>query len=207
MLMLKKINNWLKQNPKIKQKVYYCLVQQYRSRPRWWVRNLIMPFLIKKRKGAYIASTVRRDLFPFNSFELGYKSTVEDFATLNNGMGSIIIGDHSRIGIGSVILGEISIGNYVSTGQHCMLTGLNHNYEALDVPMDLQGCYSDTTIIEDDVLIGANTVILAGVKVGTHSFIAAGSVVTRSVPPYSIVSGNPAKVTFNLKTGLRVKNV
>lgn len=202
--MINSLNNWLQRYPNTKNKIHILLVQRYRSRPRWWVRNLLMPFLIKKHSKAYIARTVRRDLFPFNSFEIGIRSIIEDYVTLNNGMGSIRIGNYSRIGIGSVVLGEIIIGDHVSTGQHCMFTGLNHNYELLDVPMNLQGCYSDPVIIEDDVLIGANTVILAGVKVGTHSFISAGSVVTRSIPPYSIASGNPAKVTFNLKAGQRV---
>jgi len=203
--MINKIYKLLNEYPGLKKKVHYCLVHPFRSRPRWWVRNFLMPFLIKRGKGSYISSTVRRDLFPFNSFEIGYKSIIEDYATLNNGMGPIRIGDHSRIGIGTVILGEITIGNYVSTAQHCMITGLNHNYEDLNTPIDLQGCYSDPVVIDDDVMIGANAVILAGVHIGTHSFIAAGSVVTRSVPPYSLVSGNPAKVTFNLKTGQRVK--
>lgn len=161
---------------------------------------------MKRGKKSFIASSVRRDLFPFNSFEMGYKSIVEDFATLNNGMGSIKIGDHSRIGIGTVVLGEITIGNYVTTGQHCVLAGMNHNYEDLDTPIDLQGCYADPVIIEDDVSIGAHAIILPGVRIGTHTYIGAGSVVTRSIPPYSIVAGNPAKVTFDMKKGVKVTN-
>jgi len=203
--MKEKIYLWLKKNPSIKRKLHFCLVHPYRTRPRKWVRLLVMPFLIKKSKGAYIASTVRRDLYPFNSFELGYKSIVEDFATLNNGLGAIKIGDHTRIGIGSVVIGQITIGNYVSTGQHCVFTGLNHNYEDLNIPMDLQGSYSDPIVIEDDVMVGAHCVILPGVKIGTHSYISAGSVVTRSIPSYSIVSGNPAKVIFDLKNGIKIK--
>ena len=48
--------------------------------------------------------------------------------------------------------------------------------------------------IEDDVWIGANAVILPGVTLGKHSVVAAGSVVSRSVPPYSVCAGSPAKV-------------
>lgn len=202
--MKQRIYNWLNKNPKIKKKVHYCLAHPYRTRPRWWVRNLVMPFLIQKGKGAYIASTVRRDLYPFNTFKMGYRSIIEDFATLNNGMGPIIIGDNSRIGIGSVILGEIIIGNNVTTGQHCMFTGLNHEYESADIPLYQQGVYSDPVVIEDDVGTGANVIIVSGVRIGTHSYISAGSVVTRSTPPYSLIAGNPAKVVFNLKTGQRV---
>ncbi|MFA5848432.1 MAG: DapH/DapD/GlmU-related protein [Bacteroidales bacterium] len=164
-----------------------------------------MPFLIKKGKRAFIASTVRRDLYPFNSFEIGYKSIIEDYVTLNNGMGPISIGEHCRIGIGSVVLGEIKIGNNVTTGQHCMLSGMNHNYQDIDIPMEDQGAYALPIIIEDCVSIGANSVILPGVTIGAHSYIGAGSIVTRSVPPFSIVSGPSAKVTFDLKSGTRVK--
>nr|WP_320038363.1 acyltransferase [uncultured Bacteroides sp.] len=203
--MVDKIHKWLKNNPEIKKKIHYCLVHPYRSRPRWWVRNLLMPFLIKRKKGAYISSTVRRDLFPFNSFEIGYKSIIEDYATLNNGMGPIKIGDHCRIGIGSVVIGEITLGNYVVTGQHCMFAGMNHNYQDIDKPMDEQGVYALPIIIEECVSIGANVVILPGITIGAHSYIAAGSVVTKSVPPYSIVSGPAAKVTFDLKNGIKIK--
>ncbi len=71
--------------------------------------------------------------------------------------------------------------------------------------MHLQGCYSDPIIIDDNVLIGANAIILPGVHIGSHSYISAGSVVTRSIPPNSIVSGNPAKVTFDMEKGIRIK--
>lgn len=204
--MKDKIYKWLKKNPEVKRKVHFFLVHPIRSRPRWWVRNLVMPLMIKKAKGAHIASTVRRDLFPFNSFELGINSVVEDFATLNNGMGPIIVGDHCRIGIGSVIIGEITLGNYVVTGQYCMFSGMNHNYQDIEKPMDEQGSYPLPIIIEECVSIGAHVIVLPGVTIGAHSYIGAGSVVTKSVPPYSIVSGPSAKVTFDLKNGIKIKN-
>lgn len=203
--MINKIITWVKSNPNIKKKVHYCLVHSYRTRPRWWVRTLLMPFLIKRGKKAYIASSVRRDLYPFHPFELGYKSIVEDFSTLNNGMGAIKIGDHCRIGIGSVIIGEITIGDYVVTGQHCMFAGMNHNYQDIETPMDSQGSYALPIIIEECASIGSHVIILPGVTIGAHSYIAAGSVVTKSVPPYSIVSGPAAKVTFDLKKGIKIK--
>ena len=199
------IYKWLENKPGLKLKIHYCLVHPYRTRPRWWVRNLLMPFLIKKDKGAYIARTVRRDLYPFHHFSLGKKSIIEDFATINNGMGFIKIGDNCRVGIGSVIIGQISMGDYVVTGQHCMFAGLNHNYQDIEKPMDEQGVYTLPIKIGDCVSFGANVVVLPGVTIGSHSFIAAGSVVTKSVPPYSVVSGPAAKVTFDLKKGIKIK--
>jgi acetyltransferase-like isoleucine patch superfamily enzyme len=56
--------------------------------------------------------------------------------------------------------------------------------------------------IQDEVWIGANAVILAGVCIGKHSVIAAGSIVTKDVPPYTVAGGNPARVlkSFNPET-------
>lgn len=203
--MKEAIYNWLNKKPKLKSKIHYCLVHPYRSRPRWWVRNLLMPFLIKKEKGAHIARSVRRDLYPFHSFYLGKRSIIEDFATINNGMGFIKIGDNCRVGIGSVIIGEISMGNNVVTGQNCMFAGMNHNYQDIDKPMDEQGVYALPIKIGDCVSIGAHVIILPGVTIGSHSYVGAGSVVTKSVPPYSVVSGPSAKVTFDLKKGIKIK--
>lgn len=201
--MIEKIYEWLKQRPEIKRKVHYCIVHPFKSRPRWWVRTFIMPCLIKKGKQARIARSVRKDLFPFNKFEIGKRSVIEDFSTLNNGMGKIIIGDNCMIGIGCVVVGDITIGNNVVSGQHCTFSGMNHNYQDLEVPIVNQGSYPLPTIIEDDVFFGSNVVVLPGVTIGTHSYIGAGSVVTKSVPPYSLVNGPAAKVTFDLKNGIR----
>lgn len=60
--------------------------------------------------------------------------------------------------------------------------------------MDLEGIYDQDVIIEKDVWCGANVTILKGVKIGRGCIIAAGAVVTRSLPPYSIAGGVPAKV-------------
>jgi len=53
---------------------------------------------------------------------------------------------------------------------------------------------TSTVIIEDDIWIGANAVVLPGVTIGHHSVVAAGAVVTKDVPPHSLVAGVPAKV-------------
>ena len=75
-----------------------------------------------------------------------------------------------------------------------VLSGLNHNYNDCTRTIKDQGISSKTIVIEDDVWIGANTVITAGVHIGQHVVVGAGSVVTKDVPEYSIVAGCPAKV-------------
>ena len=76
----------------------------------------------------------------------------------------------------------------------------NNNFADISVPMVKQG-YQETkqVIIEDDVWIGARSVILPGVKIGTGSIIAVGSVVTKDVEPFSIVAGVPAKLVNKRK--------
>ena len=69
----------------------------------------------------------------------------------------------------------------------------NHNLESIDFPMKDQGVTTAPIIIEDDCWIAANSIILAGVRIGKGSVIAAGSVVTKDVKQYSVMVGNPAK--------------
>ncbi|WP_106530718.1 acyltransferase [Chitinophaga niastensis] len=184
----------IKQSPRLKQLVLYMLMPRNQARPRTWVRWLVNPFLHKKGKGALIRRRTRMDVLPFNSFSLGRYSTIEDFATINNGMGAVTIGDNVRVGIGNVLIGPVTIGNNVIMAQHVVLSGLNHGYTDPDVPVSLQPCSIAAIQVDDDCWIGANSVITAGVHIGKHAVVAGGSVVTKDVPAYSVVAGNPARV-------------
>ena len=75
-----------------------------------------------------------------------------------------------------------------------VLSGLNHDYESIDEPIHNQGVSTKPIIVEDESWIGANVVVVPGVTIGKHSIVAAGSVVTKRVPPYSVVGGNPARL-------------
>ena len=74
------------------------------------------------------------------------------------------------------------------------VTGLNHNYADAEKLIDEQGVSTAPVTIEDDVWVGANAVILPGVTLGKHCVVAAGSVVSRSVPAYTICAGSPARI-------------
>ena len=65
--------------------------------------------------------------------------------------------------------------------------------------IDAQGVNTSEIVIDDDVWIGANAVITAGVHIGRHSVVAAGAVVTKDVPEYSVVGGVPAKVIRTIR--------
>ena len=105
------------------------------------------------------------------------------------------IGDNSGIGVDSLISFGVTIGNDVMMGPECMIFTNNHGMERRDVPMWKQRS-SDIkpVVIGNDVWIGARVIILPGVHVGDGAVIGAGSVVTKDVPPYGIVAGNPARL-------------
>ena len=130
---------------------------------------------------------------PFNNFEIGRDSTIEDFSTVNNGVGDVIIGERTRIGLGNTLIGPVKIGNDIMLAQNIVLSGLNHGYVDISMPISDQPVETKPIVIEDEVWIGANAVVTAGVTVGKHAIVAAGSVVVKDVPPYTIVGGNPAK--------------
>ncbi len=125
--------------------------------------------------------------------ECGTNVNVDKGARICSG---ISIGDNSGIGENSYLLSsEIYIGNDVMMGPECMMYTSNHVIEDTSRPMWHQGFTDpEPIVIEDDVWIGARVIILGGVTIGKGSVIGAGSVVTKSVEPYSIVVGNPAKL-------------
>jgi galactoside O-acetyltransferase len=105
------------------------------------------------------------------------------------------IGEHSQLNPYSVLYGDIRIGRWVMIAPHVMLAGGNHQYSRLDIPIMNQGSTSKGGItIDQDVWIGANSVITDGVHVARGAIIAAGAVVTSDVESHSIVAGVPAKI-------------
>lgn len=106
------------------------------------------------------------------------------------------VGNNSNIGPYSYIgcSGYIQIGNNVMMSPRVSLYAENHNFEDVNRPMKEQGVTRQHIIIEDDCWIASHSVVLAGVTIGHGSVIAAGTVVTKSVPPYSIVAGVPGRV-------------
>ena len=138
----------------------------------------------------------------------------------------------SNVTVGNMSYGELSlydfsvnsssnlnIGNYVSIGPNVIFfLNENHFYKRLTTfPISklqnniIQDSYSKGSIvIEDEVWIGANSLILSGVNIVKGAIIAAGSVVTKNIEPYSIYGGNPAKLIkmrFSDEIISKVKNI
>lgn len=92
--------------------------------------------------------------------------------------------------------GGITIGDNVLIGHQVVLASLNHDMR----PKYRENLYPGEIIIKDDAWIGSNATVIKGITIGEGSVVAAGSVVTKNVPPYTIVGGNPAKVIKEIET-------
>lgn len=186
------MKKFITSRPWLKKKAHAFLMNPLLARPRWYVR-LFRCFYIHRARGSFIYRSARMDVVPFSDFSLGERSIIESYSVINNAVGPVRIGEHTRVGIGSTVIGPVSIGNHVIIAQHVLLSGLNHRYQDSTIPISLQGIQTNPIVIEDEVWIGGNAVILAGVTIGKHAVVAAGAVVTTHVDPYTIVAGNPAR--------------
>lgn len=139
---------------------------------------------------------------------LGERVTIGKFAIIrpSNIYGGEIgvglkIGNNSNIGPYGYIgcSGYIEIGNNVMISPRVSIYAENHLFDRTDIIMKEQGVDKQFVKIEDDCWIAANSIIVAGVTIGKGSVIAAGSVVTKDIPPYSIAAGVPAKVIGSRK--------
>lgn len=176
--------------------------------------NLLKKTLIITRK--FFSCTLWRSCVYFVLFKLGrggisFPLKVERNATIKNlsiikvGKNLIVsqnafidpiellIGDNVWIGYNCFLCGNVKIGDDVMIGPNVSIPGANHNYDMQGVAYRKQGLSVTNTYIGNNVWIGANCVVLDGVSIGDNSIIAAGSVVTKSVPPNVIFAGIPAK--------------
>ncbi len=110
----------------------------------------------------------------------------------------IILGDNVRLGYGSHIFGgsdSVQIGNDVMIAPNVVIAGGYHGMDRSGVPMIFQkGVSKGPVIIGNDVWLGANSVILSNITIGDGVVVGAGSVVTKDIPDYAIVAGNPASI-------------
>ena len=90
--------------------------------------------------------------------------------------------------------GRIEIGDFSLIGPGCYITDADHRFSNKTVPVSDQGMSSKgSTVIEDNVWLGANVVVTSGVRVGRRSVIGANSVVTRDIPAFSVAAGIPPR--------------
>ncbi|HLF01758.1 MAG TPA: acyltransferase [Anaerolineales bacterium] len=118
---------------------------------------------------------------------------VYNFRNLPNA--GIKVGRDSLIGEYTVIRGQggVSIGDRVYTSPFTQIIAVNHVFDDPDRPFVEQGITAEGVVIEDDVWLGAGAVVTDGVRIGKGSVVAAGAVVTKDVPPHTVVAGVPAR--------------
>ncbi len=114
---------------------------------------------------------------------------------------NLFVGDDVNLGVRPILMAELSeirIGSHVMFGPEVVIIGGGHNTRFHGQYMTLihekTGNEDLGVIIDDDVWVGARAIILRGVRIGRGSIVGSGAVVTKSVPPYAIVGGNPARV-------------
>ena len=100
-------------------------------------------------------------------------------------------GAYSYVGPDSTIYPKVTIGKYTMLANDVHVLGGDHRFDIVGTPIIFSGRGElRETIIGDDVWIGAHTIIMSGVRIGNGAIIAAGSVISRNVAPYSIVGGH-----------------
>ncbi|MEX2605724.1 MAG: acyltransferase [Kiritimatiellia bacterium] len=179
----------------------------------WWGKKQVLrhrPYVIL---GEDVKISPEARIHPRQGkIKLGAKCSVACGAVIQ---GNVEMGENCSVQMNSMLIGygtrdhpdgRIQIGNHVRIAPNVQMIGGNHVIERTDVPISGQGLIHKPIIIEDDVWIAGRVVITCGVRIGTGSVIAAGAVVTKDVPPWSIVGGVPANVLRNRKPNEEIKN-
>lgn len=136
-----------------------------------------------------LISTLLKKLIYRNTI-LGYTNSIN----CNSFIYDSTIGKYNYFGPGTVI-NNTNIKNYCSFAPNVIIGGMEHDYSKFSTSTKLFSPHKrKTTTIEDDVWVGANAFIRAGIVVGKGSIIGSNAVVLKDVPPMSIVVGNPARV-------------
>ncbi|MFL0194651.1 acyltransferase [Clostridium sp. WILCCON 0269] len=146
--------------------------------------------------GCFINALCKNGVHIGKNFSLGRNSIIECTGVIRELGDGLFIGDDVGIAANAFISmrGKVEIGRNTIFGPGVKLFAENHNFADLEIPIFLQGATRKGIKIGEDCWIGANAVILDGVHIGNKVIVAAGAVVNKDIPDYSIVGGIPAKV-------------
>lgn len=160
---------------------------------------------VKRGSASAIATSARLDIgkkLTFKKqtephpFTMGDYAHIESQAVINTHHGKVTIGNRSGIGIGSVIIGPVDIGDNTGIAQYVFISGENRSHSGTSAGMlaSADAVEIKPVSIGNGVWIGAGASIMPGVTIGEGSIIAAGAVVTKDVPSGHIAAGVPARI-------------
>ncbi|MHC4330959.1 MAG: acyltransferase [Planctomycetota bacterium] len=177
------------------------------------IQILTRLFYIDRALPSSISLTARLDVIPRarhlerHKLCLGKNSLIETSSVICTWHGDVILKDGASVGIGTIVIGPVVVGEKSACSQNCFISGQSHLYQDISKNFLRQGVKTEQVVIGRNVWVCSNSVILPGVKIGDNSVIGAGSTVVDDIPAYSVVVGNPARVVkrYDHKTGQWVR--
>lgn len=179
---------------------YYCVISGIKFDPTFKIRGRIYiikaPFYRKGGKLQIGSNFTANSKVKSNSVGI-IQPVVFNISNINS---RLVIGRNVGIS-GSTINAQISItiGDNVLIGSGCLITDSDSHPIDYTIRRQSDKAISSPIRIEENVFIGARTIILKGVTIGRGSVIGAGSVVTKDIPPSVIAAGNPARVIKSIE--------
>lgn len=148
-----------------------------------------MSFITLKLYARYVRNFLQN--IRTRRFSVHYSSDVKVLSRINSG---VIVGKYAYIGEGAEITSQVEIGDYSMLATAVSIVGGDHNFDLPGVPIVYSGRpIQHKTFIGKDVWIGHRAVVMSGVNIGDGAIVAAGSVVTKDIPSFTIYGGVPAK--------------
>lgn len=169
------------------------------------MKNLLHPFLVVSYELCLrvlfslpryrLINKIKALFLSFNGAKIGKRTVFYPGVWIAPGR-NLIVGDDVDFALGVLITtgGGVTIGDRALIGYRAQIISANHVIPGTELPIFDSGHDKKPVVIEQDSWVGANSIVLPGVTIGEGAVIAAGSVVTRDVAPFSIVGGNPAKL-------------
>ena len=110
-MTLSTLKQHINRHPQLKSRMHRLMFRN--ARPRWWVKHLLNPLVFRHGKGVVIRRQTVLNVSPINRFRVGHHSTIEEYTVVDNGVGDVIIGNYTRIGIRTTLIGPANIGSHV----------------------------------------------------------------------------------------------
>ncbi len=171
-----------------------------------YIHKITWGKFLKLGQNVHLSALGTKGIIIGNNVSIGSYSHLIVSTTLNNIGKYIQIEDNVGIGEYSYIggAGGVLIGKNTIVGQYLSIHPENHKYQNTDILIKNQGVSRQGVTVGENCWLGSKVTILDGVSIGANSVIAAGAVVTRSFPAYSVIGGVPAKLIKSRKATLKV---